>query len=167
MRIFGIVGWSGAGKTTLIEALLPVLTGRGLTVSTMKHTHDAVDLDRPGKDTHRHRLAGAAEVMLVSGAGRWTLMHELPGHAVPRPEDLLARMTPVDLVLIEGFKAGGYRKLEVYRQAIGRPPLAAQDGGIIAVVGDAPLAGVAVPVLALDNAPAIADLIIEHASAAG
>ena len=107
MKLFGLAGWSGSGKTTLLTALLPLLIRRGLRVSTVKHVHHSVDLDQPGKDTHRHRLAGATEVALIS-ASRWTLMHELREEPEPSPADLLQHMTPVDLVLIEGFKHGAH-----------------------------------------------------------
>ena len=133
MRLLGIVGWSGAGKTTLIEKLLPALAARGLTVSTLKHTHHSVDLDQPGKDSHRHRQAGAVEVMLVSTA-RFALLRE-----TPQPLDLdalVARMAPVDLILVEGFKLEEMPKIEVYRAALGKPRLWPDMAGIVAMATD-------------------------------
>ena len=113
MKVLGIVGWSGSGKTTLLTALLPLLRARGLTVSTVKHTHHGFDMDRPGKDTYRHREAGAHEVLVAAGT-RWALLHEVIGPEPSLPE-LLARMQPVDLVLVEGFKTHPFPKLEVHR----------------------------------------------------
>lgn len=161
MKVFGLAGWSGAGKTTLMVALLPALIRRGFTVSTIKHTHEEVDLDRPGKDSYRHRWAGAVEVLLTSSS-RWTLMHELRGAPEPDLETLLLRMTPVDLVLVEGFKHLGHDKLEVHRTALGKPLLVPGDPHIVAVASDDSLAGVPVPLLPLSDAPGIADFIIDH-----
>ena len=158
MKVFGIAGWSGSGKTTLMVALLPLLVRAGVRVSTMKHTHERVDLDQPGKDSYRHRAAGASEVMLAS-ASRWTLMHELRGEDEPPLGALLERMTPVDLLLVEGFKAYPHPKLEVHRPALGRPLLCARDPSIVAVASDSPLDGLAVPVLPLSGAEAIAAFI--------
>ena len=161
MKVFGLVGWSGAGKTTLMVTLLPALIRRGLTVSTIKHTHKDVDLDRPGKDSYRHRHAGAAEVLLTSSS-RWTLMHELRGTPEPELEALVQRMTPVDLVLVEGFKHHNHDKLEVHRPALGKPLLATSDPGIVAVASDKALTGLPVPLLPLGDVPRIADFIIGH-----
>ncbi|MBS0561604.1 MAG: molybdopterin-guanine dinucleotide biosynthesis protein B [Proteobacteria bacterium] len=136
MNVLGVVGWSGAGKTTLLERLLPELRRAGLTVSTVKHAHAGFDMDRPGKDSYRHRAAGAREV-LVAGAGRWALLHELDGPEPVLP-DLLARLAPVDLVLVEGFKAHPYPKLEVYRPALGKPPIWPEQPDVLAVATDAP-----------------------------
>ncbi len=131
MRVLGIAGWSGAGKTTLIEAVLPALRAAGLAVSTVKHAHHGAELDRPGKDSWRHREAGAREV-LVASPGRWALMHEEPG-AEPDLPALLARMSPVDLVLVEGFRRYPFPKLEVHRpvpgQAAALAGLAGRGGG--------------------------------------
>jgi molybdopterin-guanine dinucleotide biosynthesis protein B len=131
----GVVGWSGSGKTTLLVAVLPLLRAAGLSVSTIKHAHHGFDMDQPGKDSHRHRLAGAQEV-LVASSRRWALLHESEG-----PEDdlpaLLARMEPVDLVLVEGFKSHPYPKLEVYRPILGKPPLWAREPEVVAVASDA------------------------------
>jgi molybdopterin-guanine dinucleotide biosynthesis protein B len=161
MKLFGLAGWSGSGKTTLLIALLPALIRRGLRVSTMKHVHHSVDLDKPGKDTHRHRLAGATEVALVS-ASRWTLMHELRGEAEPSPADLLRHMTPVDLLLVEGFKHAPHDKLEVHRPAIGKPLLCRDDPHVVAVASDEKLADLPVPLLSLDEIEGIAAFVVRH-----
>lgn len=138
MKVLGIVGWSGSGKTTLLTALLPLLRAEGLTVSTVKHTHHGFDMDRPGKDTYRHREAGAHEV-LVSGGQRWALLHEVVGPEPTLP-DLLARMQPVDIVLVEGFKSHPFPKLEVHRPTLGKPPIWPKQADIVAIATDASLA---------------------------
>lgn len=134
MKILGIVGWSGSGKTTLLTAMLPLLRARGLTVSTVKHTHHGFDMDRPGKDTFRHREAGAHEVLVASGT-RWALLHEVTG-TEPSLPDLLARMEPVDLVLVEGYKAHPFPKLEVHRPSLGKPPIWPDQPDIVAVASN-------------------------------
>jgi molybdopterin-guanine dinucleotide biosynthesis adapter protein len=161
MKLFGLAGWSGSGKTTLVIALLPALIRRGLRVSTLKHVHHSVDLDKPGKDTHRHRLAGATEVALVSPS-RWTLMHELRGEAEPAPADLLRHMTPVDLLLVEGFKHAPHDKLEVHRPSVGKPLLCHDDRHVVAVASDEKLADLPVPLLSLDDVEGIAAFIVRH-----
>ncbi len=161
MKIFGLAGWSGSGKTTLIVRLIPELVRRGITVSTLKHAHHAFDVDRPGKDSYEHRIAGASEV-LVSSANRFALMHELRGAAEPTVEDLVTRLSPVDLVLIEGYKAHAHEKLEIHRPVLGKPLLAADDRHVVAVASDAPVAGLKVPLLDLNNVTAIADFIVDH-----
>ncbi len=161
MKIFGLAGWSGSGKTTLLGRLIPELGARGLSVSTVKHAHHAFDLDQPGKDSHTHRMAGAREVLVASSA-RWALMHELRGAEEPPLEELLARMGPVDLVLVEGFKRAALPKLEIHRPANGKPLLAPGDATIVAVATDDPGLQIDRPLLALDDAPAIADFIIRH-----
>lgn len=161
MRVFGLAGWSGSGKTTLLTRLLPALTARGLTVSTVKHAHHAFDLDQPGKDSWRHREAGASEVMVAS-ARRWALIHEHRDAPEPGLDALLRQMSPVDLVLVEGFKRDPIPKLEVHRVALGKPLLCREDPHVVAVASDAPVPDLAVPCLALDDAPAIAAFIIEH-----
>lgn len=160
--IFGLCGWSGSGKTTLLTRLIPCLTARGLRVSTIKHAHKGFDIDRPGKDSYQHRAAGAAEV-LVASPQRWALLHENPPDA-PEPElaDLLTRLTPVDLVLVEGFKRDPHPKLEVWRAATGKPLLAPDDPHIVAVASDGPVPGCPVPVLDLNNAEAVAALVIDR-----
>ncbi len=161
MRVFGLAGWSGSGKTTLVARLLPELTRRGLTVSTVKHAHHSFDLDQPGKDSWRHREAGASEVMIASER-RWALIHEHRGAPEPPLEALVGQMTPVDLLLVEGFKRGTHAKLEVHRPSLGKPLLCREDPHIVAVASDAPLAGLAVPLFALDDVAAIARFILAH-----
>jgi molybdopterin-guanine dinucleotide biosynthesis protein B len=158
-RIFGLAGWSGSGKTTLVIRLIPALTARGITVSTVKHAHHAFDIDQPGKDSWKHRAAGASEV-LISSSQRWALMHEHRGAREPGLAELLAHMSPVDLVLVEGFKREAYPKLEVHRPSLGKPLLCEDDPDIVAVASDAPVAGLHVPRLPLDDAAAIADFIL-------
>jgi molybdopterin-guanine dinucleotide biosynthesis adapter protein len=159
MAIFGLAGWSGSGKTTLMKRLLPALVGRGLTVSTIKHAHHAFDVDQPGKDSWEHRRAGAAEVM-VSSASRWALMREHRGAPEPALDELIARMAPVDLILVEGFKFHPHPKLEVHRPSLGKPLLCPNDPHIVAVASDAPIAELPVPRLALDDIGGIADLVV-------
>lgn len=162
MRLIGLAGWSGAGKTTLLVRLIPQLIAQGVSVSTIKHAHHEFDVDRPGKDSHRHRVAGAAEV-LVASAHRFALMHELRGAPEPALADLVARLAPVDLVIVEGFKAGPHPKLEVHRAETGRPLLQRGDPAIVAVASDRPLPGLPVPVLHLDEVAAIAELMLARA----
>lgn len=163
MRIIGLAGWSGAGKTTLMAKLLPELVARGVSVSTMKHAHHDFDIDKPGKDSFVHRQAGAHEVLVASGT-RFALMHELRDEPEPGMEDLLRRMAPVDLVVIEGFKAGPHPKLEVWRQENGKPFLHPDDPTIRAVATDAGLSDLPIPVLDLNDAAAIADFLLAEAS---
>lgn len=140
MKVLGIVGWSGSGKTTLIERLLPLMAQQGLKVSVIKQSHHDVEIDRPGKDSWRHRQAGAYEVLL-STPYRWALMHELNGAPEPSLEALLSRLSACDLVLVEGFKRAAYPKLEVWRSVLGKPLLHANDPHILAVASDTPLTG--------------------------
>ena len=161
MKVFGLAGWSGSGKTTLMIRLIPALVVRGLSVSTIKHAHSGFDVDQPGKDSHAHREAGAREV-LVSSARRFALMHELRGDPEPPVEALIARMSPVDLLLIEGFKHHAHDKLEVHRPSVGKPLLAPADDRVVAVASDAALEGLRVPVLPIDDVPAIAAFVIAH-----
>ncbi len=160
MRIFGLAGWSGSGKTTLLAALIPELAARGLTVSTIKHAHHEFDIDRPGKDSWRHRQAGAREVMVASSR-RWALMHELRDAPEPPFEDLVARMSPVDLLLVEGWKWHPHPKLEVHRPSLGKPLLHPEDPHIVAIASDEPIAA-PIPLLPLTDASAIADFILDH-----
>jgi len=159
MKVFGITGWSGSGKTTLMVKLLPELIGRGLTVSTMKHTHHRFDLDKKGKDSYEHRQAGASEV-LVSSSNRWALMHELRGDPEPDMDQLIAQMTPVDLLLIEGFKDHRYAKLEVFRTENGKPLRCRDDKDIVVVACDSAIEDIAVPVIDLNDTAAVADFIV-------
>ncbi len=159
MKIFGFAGWSGSGKTTLVKAVIPALTARDLRISTIKHTHHNFDIDRPGKDSYEHRAAGASEVV-ISGAQRWALLHENRGEPEPKIEDMLKRMSPVDLVLIEGFKTYPHAKMEVYRPEVGKPLLCADDPSIVAVATTTDL-DVNIPRLDLDDVEAIADFVID------
>ncbi len=159
MNVFGVVGWKNSGKTGLMERLVAEFVARGLTVSTLKHAHHSFDVDRPGKDSDRHRMAGAQQVML-SSANRWALMSELRGAPEPPLADLLEKLSPVDLVLIEGYKRDTHPKIEAHRQETGQPLIARDDGTIRAVASDEPLEGLSVPVLDLDDTKAIADLIV-------
>ncbi len=160
-KIFGVVGWSGSGKTTLMRELLPELIGRGFRVSTMKHTHHNFDIDKPGKDSHMHREAGAYEV-LITGTKRWALLHENRDEPEPDIDALLANMAPVDLVLIEGFKRHPHHKLEVHRPAIGKPLIAQTDDTVVAIASDGALETAAVPVLDLNDVAAVGDFIVEY-----
>ncbi|HMX17021.1 MAG TPA: molybdopterin-guanine dinucleotide biosynthesis protein B [Rhodocyclaceae bacterium] len=159
MKAFGIAGYSGAGKTTLIEALIPRFINRGLRVSVIKHAHHGFDIDRPGKDSYRFREAGSGEV-LVATDQRWVLMHEAK-NGVPTLEDHLARFSPCDLVLVEGFKQEPIPKLEVHRQANGKPFIWPENPRIVAVASDAPIPG-ALPRLELDDRDAIAAFILDY-----
>lgn len=159
MQIFGLVGRSGSGKTTLMVELLPALRRHGLTVSTLKHAHHGFDLDRPGKDSFRHREAGAEEVMLVSGT-RWALLHENRDEVEPPLEDLIARMAPVDLILIEGFHVHRHPTIEVHRPSEGHDLMWRPGSDIVAVASDVPLVGIDVPVLDLDAPDSIASFIL-------
>ncbi|TMJ00035.1 MAG: molybdopterin-guanine dinucleotide biosynthesis protein B [Alphaproteobacteria bacterium] len=161
MNVIGIVGWSGAGKTTLLTRVIPLLAARGLSVSTIKHAHHGFDVDQPGKDSHTHRTAGATEV-LVSSANRFALMHELRGAPELPLRALLEKLSPVDLVLVEGFKREAHPKLEVYRACLGKPLLAPEDPNIIGVASDGPVAA-RVPVVALDDVEAVADILVTKA----
>lgn len=161
MKILGLGGWSGAGKTTLLAKLIPELVRRGVTVSTMKHAHHGFDVDQPGKDSYVHRAAGATEVMVASER-RWALMHELRDAPEPDAQALIRHMTPVDLLLVEGFKREPHDKLEIHRGENGKPLLSADDPTYVAILSDGPIAGTRLPVLDLNDIPAIADFIIAH-----
>ena len=163
MRIIGLAGWSGSGKTTLLAKVIPRIVARGLKVSTLKHAHHGFDVDQPGKDSHTHRMAGASEV-LVSSANRWALVHELRGQAEPVLGALLTKLSPVDLVVVEGYKAEPHPKLEVYRAAVGKPLLHPNDPAIVAIASDELLPAARVPVVDLDDVERIADILIRHAA---
>lgn len=158
MRVFGLVGWSGSGKTTLLAALIPELTGRGVTVSTIKHAHHEFDIDQPGKDSWIHRQAGASEV-LVASSRRFALMREHRDAPEPSLNELVARMAPVDLLLVEGFKREPHPKLEVHRPSVGKPFLYPDDPHIVAIASDTALVA-PLPVLPLADVAAIADFIL-------
>lgn len=157
MKVYGVTGWKNSGKTHLVERLVAEFCARGMTVSTVKHAHHSTDIDQPGRDSHRHRAAGAREVILASGQ-RWALMHELRGAPEPEIGALLTHLSPVDLVLVEGYKAGPHPKIEAYRAALNRAPLAGENRTIRALASDTPI-DAAVPVLDLDATGAIADFI--------
>ena len=161
MQVFGIAGWSGSGKTTLLKGLIPTLTARGVSVSTLKHAHHSFDIDMPGKDSYEHRAAGAREVM-ISSANRWALMHELKGTAEPPLSELVARMSPVDLLLVEGFKWETHPKLEIHRPIVGKPLLQPDDPHIVAVASDTRLDGLSVPLLDVSDIGCIADFILRQ-----
>jgi molybdopterin-guanine dinucleotide biosynthesis protein B len=161
-RIIGLAGWSGAGKTTLMVKLLPRLIGRGLSVSTLKHAHHRFDVDVPGKDSFEHRRAGAAQVMVASGV-RWALMTELRSAREPTLAELLARMDPVDLIIVEGFKRDAHPKVEVHRAANAKPWMRPEMPGIVAVASDVP-PPYDLPRAHLDDVEAIASLVTAHAA---
>jgi len=158
MRVIGLAGWSGSGKTTLVTRVIPALTARGLKVATVKHAHHDFDLDQPGKDSWLHRQAGACEVAVVSSR-RWAIMHELDGDAEPPLMEMLAKLSPVDLVIVEGFKRHAHPKLEVFRAAVGKPLLHPDDDCIVAVATDSPLPQAQVPVLMLDDIDGVATML--------
>ena len=161
MRVFGIAGFKNSGKTTLIVALLRILTGRGFKVATIKHAHHRFDIDHPGKDSYRHRDAGAEEV-IVSSRRRWAHIRELGDQPEPSLDEFLGRIGPVDLVLIEGFKHSAQLKLEVRRSDSKEPMLAESDQNVCAVVSDVPLANSSVPVLDRADVDGIADFILQQ-----
>ena len=161
MKVIGLAGWSGAGKTTLLTRVIPHLRGQGLRVSVIKHAHHSFDVDVPGKDSWVHRQSGAEEVLVSSGK-RWALMHELRGAAEPLLPELLAKMSRVDLVVVEGFKSEPHRKIEVHRLANGKPPLFPDDPAISGIATDADLE-TALPVAHLDDIPAIAAMMLRSA----
>lgn len=166
MHIIGLAGWSGSGKTTLLTKVIPRLTQRGLAVSTIKHAHQGFDIDQPGKDSHSHRMAGATEVLVASSV-RWALVHELRGATEPTLAELLAKLAPVDLVIVEGYKREPHPKLEVYRAALGKPLLFPDDPDIVAIASDEPLPSAAIPVIALDDVETVAELLLRHAAPVG
>lgn len=160
MNIFGVIGWKNAGKTSLMERLVAEISGRGFRVSTVKHVHHDVDLDQPGKDTYRHRAAGAQEVVLAS-ASRMALLREHRGEE-PELAAILARMAPVDLILVEGYKRDSHPKIEVFRREAGHELIQPGDTMVRAVATDAALAALSVPVLDLNDTGAIADFILRE-----
>jgi molybdopterin-guanine dinucleotide biosynthesis protein B len=160
MKIFGFAGWSGSGKTTLIEKLIPLFVQRGLKISLIKHAHHTFDVDQPGKDSYRHRHAGCTEV-LVSSSRRWALVHELRGAREPGFAELVERLSPCDLVLVEGFKRERLPKLEVWRAATGEALLHAGDRDIVALAADSRV-DTKLPQFDLDDAPAIAGFVLQH-----
>jgi molybdopterin-guanine dinucleotide biosynthesis protein B len=153
MRVIGLAGWSGSGKTTLVTKVIPVLVGRGLKVATVKHAHHEFDIDRPGKDSWLHRASGR----------RWALVHELRNEPELSLADLLAKLSPADLVIIEGFKRHAHPKLEVYRAAIGKPLIYPQDDCVVAIASDSALPQAELPVLMLDDIEGIANALVAEA----
>ena len=163
MRIIGLAGWSGSGKTTLIKKLIPSLIARGSSVSTLKHAHHGFDLDQPGKDSFFHRAAGATEV-IISSARRWAVLHELREEPEWDLQGLVAKMSPVDLVLVEGFKRDAFPKLEIHRAANGKPLIHPDDPHIVAIAADIALPQAKIPVIDLNDVEAIADLLLKYAA---
>ena len=161
MRIIGLAGWSGAGKTTLLTGVIPLLQARGLSVSTIKHAHHAFDIDVPGKDSWRHRQAGASEVIVASGQ-RFALMHELRGAPEPTLAELVSHLTPVDLVIVEGYRSGRHARVEVHRRSTGKALLFPTDSRILGVVSDVAL-DTPLPQARLDDLAAAADLLVKLA----
>jgi molybdopterin-guanine dinucleotide biosynthesis protein B len=161
MKVIGLAGWSGAGKTTLLTRAIPQLQKQGLRISVIKHAHHAFDVDVPGKDSWKHREAGAAEV-LVSSSQRWALMHELRGAGEPRLPELLAKMSPVDLVVVEGFKREPHRKIEVFRAANEKPLLFPDDPGIVGIATDTAVE-TRLPTAHLDDIEAVAAMMLKSA----
>jgi len=162
MRIIGLAGWSGSGKTTLITKLIPRLIARGVKVSTLKHAHHGFDLDQPGKDSFFHRAAGATEV-IISSARRWAILHELREEPEWDLRGLVAKMSPVDLVLVEGFKRDAFPKLEIHRAANGKPLIHPDDPHIVAIASDIALPQAKIPVVDLNDIEAIADVLLKRA----
>lgn len=160
MKIYGVTGWKNTGKTGLMERLVAEFIGRGFSVSTIKHAHHSFDVDQPGRDSHRHRVAGAQEVLLASG-NRWALMHELRGAQEPALAEMLGRLSPVDLVLIEGYKREPHAKIETHRAEVGQSLIAPEDDSVRAVASDVPLT-LDRPVFDLDDTGAIADFIAQE-----
>jgi molybdopterin-guanine dinucleotide biosynthesis protein B len=162
MRIIGLAGWSGSGKTTLVTKVIPCLIARGVTVSTLKHAHHGFDLDQPGKDSFFHRAAGATEVV-ISSSKRWAILHELREDAEWDLPDLVGKMSPVDLVLVEGYKRDAFPKLEIHRAANGKPLIHPEDPHVVAIASDVALPAAKVPVVDLNDIDAIAELLVKHA----
>lgn len=158
MKLWGVVGWKNSGKTGLMERLVAEFVSRGLTVSTLKHAHHQFDVDQEGKDSHRHRVAGASEVLLAS-RHRWALMHELRGDDEPSLDDLVKRLSPVDLVLVEGYKRDRHPKIEAHRAATGKSLIAPDDSTVRAVASDSHAVVEERPTFNLDDTAAIADFI--------
>lgn len=158
MKVFGVTGWKNSGKTGLVERLVGEFISRGLSVSTVKHAHHTFDVDHPGRDSYRHRAAGAKEVLLVS-KNRWAIMHELRDEDEPELSEILKKVEKVDLVIIEGFKRDRHPKIEAFRQETGTSVIAREDESIVAVAADTPLTDLKIPVFDLNNTSEIADFI--------
>jgi molybdopterin-guanine dinucleotide biosynthesis protein MobB len=160
-QMIGVMGFKNSGKTTLIEKLVAEITRRGLRVSTIKHAHHDLDLDQPGRDTYRHREAGATEVVAVT-ANRVAIQHQLHGSPEPSLDEIMARMIPVDLIIVEGYKFGDHEKIEAHRPANGEELIAARDANVVAVATDAPLSGISAPQLDLNDVNQVTDFILNH-----
>jgi molybdopterin-guanine dinucleotide biosynthesis protein B len=160
MKIFGFAGYSGSGKTTLIEQLIPLITARGLKVSLIKHAHHTFDVDQPGKDSHRHRVAGCSEVLITSSR-RWALIHELRGAPEPELSEQVKHLSPCDLLLVEGYKRERIPKLEVYRAQVGEPLIHPGDENVVAIASDEKL-DTALPQFDLNSPAPIAEFIVEY-----
>ena len=160
MKIFGVTGWKNSGKTGLMERLITEFTARGLSVSSIKHAHHSFDIDHPGRESYRHRDAGARQVLLAS-RNRWALMHELRDEDEPSLGDLLKQLSPVDLVLIEGYKRDRHPKIEAHRKETGQPLIAPEDETIVAVASDTSVT-IDRPVLELNDTTSIANFIAQH-----
>jgi molybdopterin-guanine dinucleotide biosynthesis protein B len=160
MQVFGFAGWSGSGKTTLIEKLIPRFARRGLKVSLIKHAHHSFDVDQPGKDSYRHRHAGASEI-LVTSSRRWVLMHELRGTPEPSFDEQVRRISPCDLLIVEGFKHAPIPKLEVWRAVTGEPLLHPNDPHIVAIASDTRVE-TRLPQLSLDDAAGVERFIVDY-----
>lgn len=158
MKVFGVTGWKNSGKTGLIERLVGDFISRGLSVSTVKHAHHTFDVDHPGRDSYRHRAAGAKEVLLVS-KNRWAIMHELRDEDEPELSEILKKVEKVDLVIIEGFKRDRHPKIEAFREETGTSAIARKDESIVAVAADTSLTDLKIPVFDLNNTSEIADFI--------
>ncbi|MDH4395141.1 MAG: molybdopterin-guanine dinucleotide biosynthesis protein B [Limnobacter sp.] len=159
-KVFGFAGFSGVGKTTLVEQLIPLLIAKGIRVSVIKHAHHDFDIDKPGKDSHRHREAGAFEVLITAGK-RWVLLHELRNEPEPTLSEQLGRLSPCDLVIVEGFKKASIPKIEIWRKANSKPLMYPEDQNIIAVATDEQLDTGKLPLLPLNDPPAIAQFIVK------
>ena len=163
MRLIGFAGWSGAGKTTLIVRVIPLLVARGLRVATLKHAHHDFDVDREGKDSWLHRRAGARSVLVASDA-RWALMHELSGEPEPSLDQHVARLPEADVVLVEGWKRDHHPKIEVFRAGLGKPALHPDDRTVVAIAADVMLPDAGRPVVSLDDAEAVTELVVSLAA---
>jgi molybdopterin-guanine dinucleotide biosynthesis protein B len=161
-KVLGLVGWSGCGKTLLLTRLIPELVGRGLKIASLKHAHHSFDTDVPGKDSYEHRKAGASEV-IVSSPRRWAQVHEIGDEAEATLAQLLRRVSPCDLVLVEGYKTQRHPKMEVFREALQRRPLHPHDERVVAIASDCSFPGARVPVVDLNDIRAVADLVLERA----
>ena len=159
MNVYGVVGWKNAGKTTLVERLVAEISGRGFSVSTVKHTHHKVDVDQQGKDSYRHRQAGARQVIL-SSASRWAVMTELRGAPEAPLKELLGHLAPVDLVIVEGYKRDDHPKVEAWRAETGQPLIGLDDPTVRAIASNDAPQGAGQPVIGLDDIPGIADFIL-------